>query len=342
MTPSVSAKVIVPTPSDPSVAPKPSDRPGSDGETRLQDRLDTVERAEDFYESAMLDHLNEQMQSFLRERRTIFVGCTNQRHATQVRVRSGDGVVDVRGSHQVVWDEPANSNLVEQAATATHATLMAIDWEDTTVGFHLNGTVTVERGDGGPQCVIDVDEAYIHCAKHIPRLERDPHTTFDDTTPISPDVDLETLYNEFIAERIFFMLGTADANGETDISPRFGPQGFVQLTERGLAYPEYRGNGVHASLGNMLETGQACFTFLDMWQSGTALHVEGDVTLRDDAPARAENVAETDKTKVWVEMVSDSISITDIDGPAYSLVQHDPPWGTDDTELKRAGFFTGV
>lgn len=83
----------------------------------------------------------------------------------------------------------------------------------------------------------------------------------------------------------------------------------------------------------MLETGQACFTFLDMWQSGTAHHVEGDLTPRDDEPARAENVAETHKTKVWVEMVADSTSVADIDGPAYSLVQHDPPWGTDDVEL---------
>lgn len=85
--------------------------------------------------------------------------------------------------------------------------------------------------------MIDVDEATIHCAKHIPRLEPDPYTAFDDKTPFSPDVDLETLYSEFIAERIFFTLDTADASGETDITPTFGPPGLVQLTKRGLAYP---------------------------------------------------------------------------------------------------------
>lgn len=124
-----------------------------------------------------------------------------------------------------LWNEPADSTLVEQAVDARHATLMAIDWEDTTVGFHLNGTVTVERGDGSPRCVINIEEAYIHYAKHIPPLERDPHTTFDNTTPISPDADIETLYSRLIIERIFFMLGTADTNSETDISPRFGPRG---------------------------------------------------------------------------------------------------------------------
>lgn len=307
----------------------------------MQARFGTVDRAEEFYENALLDHLNERMRSFLRERRTVFVGCTTQGQATRVRVRDDEGV-DVLGPNRVAWDEPADSDLVAQAETASHATLLAIDWEDTTVGFHLNGAISVERGDGAPRCVIEVEEAYIHCAKHIPRLERDPHTTFDETTAVSPAADLETLYDEFIAQRIFFLLGSADANGETDISPRFGPVGFVQLTERGLAYPEYRGNGVHASLGNMLETGRACFTFLDLWQSGTALHVEGDVTLHEEAPASAVDVAETDKTKVWVELVPDATSVETVDGSAYSLVHHDPPWGTDDAELKRAGFFTAT
>lgn len=322
------------------VTPERANRPGSDGEKQLQDRFETVERADDFYESSMLDHLNERMQAFLRDRRTVFVGCTSQRHTTRVRVRSDNSLVDVYGPYRVAWDEPADSDLVERAADAEHATLLAIDWEDTTVGFHLNGTVTTDSRDGARRCAIDVEEAYIHCAKHIPRLERDPHTTLDETLSLSLDADLEAVYRRFIADRICFMLGTADANGETDISPRFGPQGFVQLTERGLAYPEYRGNGVHASLGNMLESEQACFTFIDMWQTGTALHLEGDVTLRNDAPSEAADITETDKTKVWVEMVPDSMAIADVDVPAYSLVQHDPPWGSDDDELKRAGFFT--
>lgn len=144
--------------------PERSDRPGSDGEKQLQERFDTVERAEDFYESSMLDHLNERMQSFLRERRTIFVGCANQRYAPRIRIRNDDDVVDVLGPNRVKWDEPRNSTLIDRAATASHATLMAIDWEDTTVGFHLNGSVTAERGDGSPRFVIDVEEAYIHCA----------------------------------------------------------------------------------------------------------------------------------------------------------------------------------
>ena len=35
----------------------------------------------------------------------------------------------------------------------------------------------------------------------------------------------------FVAERIMFFLGTADAEGHTDCSPRFGPRGFVTVLD---------------------------------------------------------------------------------------------------------------
>ena len=49
-------------------------------------------------------------------------------------------------------------------------------------------------------------------------------------------------------------VAAADASGNCDCSPRFGNAGFVLvLDEATLAWPEYRGNGVYASLGNILE-----------------------------------------------------------------------------------------
>jgi predicted pyridoxine 5'-phosphate oxidase superfamily flavin-nucleotide-binding protein len=49
-------------------------------------------------------------------------------------------------------------------------------------------------------------------------------------------------------------VGTADAKGHADSAFRCGHAGFVKvLDERTVAYPEYRGNGVMASLGNISE-----------------------------------------------------------------------------------------
>lgn len=57
---------------------------------------------------------------------------------------------------------------------------------------------------------------------------------------------------EFIADREMVFIATADAAGECDCSLRAGLPGFVRsLDEKILLYPEYRGNGVLASLGNI-------------------------------------------------------------------------------------------
>ena len=59
---------------------------------------------------------------------------------------------------------------------------------------------------------------------------------------------------EFIARMEMAFIATADANGNCDCSFRAGAPGFVQvLDDTTLAYPEYRGNGVLASVGNILE-----------------------------------------------------------------------------------------
>jgi predicted pyridoxine 5'-phosphate oxidase superfamily flavin-nucleotide-binding protein len=71
----------------------------------------------------------------------------------------------------------------------------------------------------------------------------------------------------YLDERIMFFLATADRHGETDCSPRLGPPGFVNVFDfREVAYPEYRGNGVHASLGNIEENPSVSLT---SWTGGT-------------------------------------------------------------------------
>ena len=58
---------------------------------------------------------------------------------------------------------------------------------------------------------------------------------------------------DLVGRQEMVFVATSDENGNCDCSPRFGTAGFViVLDDRTLAYPEYRGNGVHASLGNIL------------------------------------------------------------------------------------------
>lgn len=81
---------------------------------------------------------------------------------------------------------------------------------------------------------------------------------------------------DFIARQYMVFLSTADAHGECDASFRAGPPGFVvTLDDYTLAYPEYRGNGVVASAGNITENPHLGMLFIDFTEHHIGLHVNG-------------------------------------------------------------------
>jgi predicted pyridoxine 5'-phosphate oxidase superfamily flavin-nucleotide-binding protein len=85
---------------------------------------------------------------------------------------------------------------------------------------------------------------------------------------------------EFLGRMEMAFVATAAANGECDCSLRTGPPGFIEvLDDRTLAYPEYRGNGVLASLGNMLHNPHIGIFLVDFTRDLIGLHVNGDARI---------------------------------------------------------------
>lgn len=94
---------------------------------------------------------------------------------------------------------------------------------------------------------------------------------------------------EFIGRMEMAFIATSDALGECDCSFRAGLPGFVRvLDERTLAYPEFRGNGVMASLGNILENPHVGIFLADFTHDLVGLHVNGDAEIV--SPARMQEL----------------------------------------------------
>jgi predicted pyridoxine 5'-phosphate oxidase superfamily flavin-nucleotide-binding protein len=84
----------------------------------------------------------------------------------------------------------------------------------------------------------------------------------------------------FVEGMDMVFIATADAAGNADCSLRAGPPGFVGvLDERTLVYPEYRGNGVMSSLGNLAENAGIGMLFVDFCGDAIGLHVNGRAAL---------------------------------------------------------------
>jgi hypothetical protein len=87
---------------------------------------------------------------------------------------------------------------------------------------------------------------------------------------------LNPMMCDFISGQEMFFVATADGKGHADCSLRLGLPGFVLVLDpHTLIYPEYRGNGVMASVGNILENQHIGMLFIDFFQSTIGLHVNG-------------------------------------------------------------------
>lgn len=87
---------------------------------------------------------------------------------------------------------------------------------------------------------------------------------------------LEISMQEFIIRQELVFISTSDAKGECDCSIRSGNKGFVLvLDDKTIAYAEYKGNGVMASMGNIQENPHIGLLFLDFLEDKVGLHVNG-------------------------------------------------------------------
>ena len=157
---------------------------------------------------------------------------------------------------------------------------------------------------------------------------------------------------QFIARMEMVYIATADAKGNCDCSFRAGLPGFVQvLDEKTLAYPEYRGNGVLASVGNLLENPHIGLIFLDYYLTTVGLHVNGRArvldqdeatTLPNRSPAMTESAHSMGgrQPKAWIVIsVEEAYIHCSKHVPLLQRLDKQIAWGTDDERLKGGNFF---
>ena len=161
---------------------------------------------------------------------------------------------------------------------------------------------------------------------------------------------LNPYMRKFILKQEMVFIATADPKGECDCSFRAGKQGFVRvLNEKTLLCPEYRGNGVMASMGNILENPHIGMTFIDFFENTIGLHVNGkakiienDELLADEARTSVAN--DTQKEGViperWIFITVEEAYIhCSKHIPRLKKLDKKIHWGTDKETHKGGDFF---
>ena len=141
----------------------------------------------------------------------------------------------------------------------------------------INGTLTFATDR---QLVIEAEQAYGNCPQYIQTRHLVPADAGDRQTSgdARRGTSLEPADLELIRSADTFWLGTVHPQRGADASHRGGPPGFVRVDERGLWWPDYPGNNLFNSLGNLAVSPETALLFPD-FTTGRTLHLSGRSTI---------------------------------------------------------------
>jgi uncharacterized protein len=162
---------------------------------------------------------------------------------------------------------------------------------------------------------IELDQVFANCPKYIQRRAVVPggsDLSAGVVTSPPPVVGDRLLAHQrrWIGEADTFFIGTTDAEGHADASHRGGNPGFAEvLGPDRFRFPDYRGNSMYMTLGNLEQQPAAGFLFVD-WSTGATLLVSGRAVVDYDTDAArsmpgAQRIVEVAVTRV-VELVHGS------------------------------------
>jgi predicted pyridoxine 5'-phosphate oxidase superfamily flavin-nucleotide-binding protein len=151
--------------------------------------------------------------------------------------------------------------------------------------MRINGTL-VGGDDAG--LTVQIDQAYGNCPQYIHR--REPDVAMFAATPAAEarhSARLDANDQALIAASDTFFLGTSHPIRGSDASHRGGPTGFVRVdSAQRLWWPDYPGNNMFNSFGNLAVDDEAALLFID-FLTGATLQLSGSAQVQWTQPGAA-------------------------------------------------------
>ena len=135
----------------------------------------------------------------------------------------------------------------------------------------------------GDQLSFDINMGYKSCPKHI---QREVIEVPKNSKPISSEYQNGTTLGkseqEWISNAHTFFIATQTKKGDVEASHKGGSPGFIEIQEDGiLRVPDYFGNSIYSTLGNIYENPKAALLFIN-YKKGETLQITGTAELQFD------------------------------------------------------------
>jgi len=232
--------------------------------------------------AAMGVRLPEVARQFLSEQHMLVVGGHDAAGAVWASPLYGRaGFIRADGERMIlVGSAPRQGDPLYGALTpGSHVGAIAIE-PATRRRMRINGTV--RAGEGG--LTIEADQIFANCPKYI--TPRSPEAVVAAAPEARRATELSTADIARITSADTFFIATGADGLGLDASHRGGEPGFVSVRDsRTLSWPEYRGNAMFMTLGNLHLRPECGLLLLDWSGAGPALHLTGRASIDWD-PAR--------------------------------------------------------
>ncbi|NIJ52237.1 pyridoxamine 5'-phosphate oxidase family protein [Dyadobacter arcticus] len=156
--------------------------------------------------------------------------------------------------------------------------------------LRVNGRLVMK----GSQWRLTVGEAFANCPQYIQRREMEitaPVSLLDAPTATGPELTDEL--TRWIERADTFFVGSAHDAEHIDTSHRGGNPGFVRVENaRTLLVPDYRGNSMFNTLGNLAVNPVAGLLFVN-FDTGETLQLTGRAELLFGQPGQADDTGGT-------------------------------------------------
>jgi predicted pyridoxine 5'-phosphate oxidase superfamily flavin-nucleotide-binding protein len=183
------------------------------------------------------------------------------------------GFLDAHGQVLDVQASPRAGDPLAGVVPGTAVGLVAIDFAARR-RMRVNGVLARASADG---LSIDVDEAFGNCPQYIQSRGVEATDGVAASLVTAEGYDGPSLLPEqetLIRSADTFFLGTTHPERGSDASHRGGPAGFVRVEQGRLWWPDYLGNNMFNSFGNLAVDPTASLLFVD-FASGHTLHLAG-------------------------------------------------------------------
>ncbi|MGK2866560.1 MAG: pyridoxamine 5'-phosphate oxidase family protein [Mycobacterium sp.] len=178
--------------------------------------------------------------------------------------------------------------------------------------MRING-VAEPTGDG---LRIHPDQVYSNCPKYISRRHIDSVAGASGQPAIRHATTLDARMQQIVAATDTFFVGSADPDGNADASHRGGNPGFLQvLSPTRLRWPDYRGNSMFMTLGNISADPRCGLLILD-WQTGATLQLTGTAEIIWDSEPGAQCSVEF--------TIAEVVEVTDVSPLRWSSAELSP------------------